>query len=95
MPAYVIIDISIIDPEIYEEYEALAPAGIAAYGGKYLAHDGKIEVFEGDWQPGRLVILEFDSAEKARQWIVSPEYEPARKLCHQSATTQIVMIEGL
>ncbi|HEU4365280.1 MAG TPA: DUF1330 domain-containing protein [Candidatus Krumholzibacteria bacterium] len=35
---------------------------------------------EGDWNPRRVVILEFDSIERARQWLESPEYRDARRL---------------
>ena len=67
MSAYVIADISVNDLERYEDYKKLAPPAIAAYGGKYVARGGKAEKLEGDWEPGRVVILEFESVEKAKQ----------------------------
>ncbi|MBP7694798.1 MAG: DUF1330 domain-containing protein, partial [Anaerolineales bacterium] len=85
MPAYVIVDIEVTDPAVYEEYKKLAPAGIAAYGGRYLARGGRVETLEGEWAPKRLVILEFDSVERAQAWISSPEYGPAKALRHQAA----------
>ena len=95
MPAYVVVEIDVIDPIRYEAYRKLAPPAIAAYGGNYLARGGQTEVLEGDWLPKRLVILEFASLEQARAWIDSPEYRPARELRQQSATTKMVLIEGL
>lgn len=95
MPAYVIVDIGVNDPERYEDYKKLAPAAIAAYGGKYLARGGPTEVLEGDWSPNRLVILEFDSLATARQWLNSPEYREARALRHETAATNMVVVEGL
>lgn len=95
MPAYVIVDIGVNDPERYENYKKLAPAAIAAYGGKYLARGGPTEVLEGDWSPNRLVILEFDSLATARQWLNSPEYREARALRHETAATNMVVVEGL
>ena len=94
MPAYVIVDIDVTDPARYEDYKKLAPPGVAAYGGKYLARGGKMEVLEGTWTPKRLVVLEFESLARAKQWLDSPEYGPARQLRHQSATTNMVVIEG-
>jgi uncharacterized protein (DUF1330 family) len=94
MPAYVIVDIEVTDPVGYQEYIKLAPPAVALYGGKYLARGGRTEVLEGDWQPRRLVILEFESLERARQWIDSPEYHPARQLRHRMANTNMVVIEG-
>jgi uncharacterized protein (DUF1330 family) len=48
MSAYVIVDITVTDPAGYEEYKKLAPAAVAAYGGKYLARGGRVETLEGD-----------------------------------------------
>ena len=95
MPAYVIVDITVTDPVGYEEYKKLAPPAVAAYCGKYLARGGRVEVFEGDWSPTRLVILEFESVERARQWIDSPEYGPGRQLRQRTATTNMIVVEGL
>ncbi len=94
MSAYVIVDISIIDPITYADYKNLAPAAVAMYGGKYLARGGKTEILEGDWQPGRLVILEFPDIERAKAWLNSPEYAPARALRHQAARSSMVVVEG-
>lgn len=95
MTAYVIVDIEITDPEGYQEYVKLAPATVAQYGGRYLARGGRTEVLEGDWQPRRLVILEFASVEQAKAWLNSPEYAPARALRHRYARSNMVVIEGV
>jgi uncharacterized protein (DUF1330 family) len=95
MPAYAIFDIEVTDPETYEEYKKLAPPAIAAYGGKYLARGGKVDVLEGDWSPTRIVILEFPTAQQALDWINSPEYREARAMRHASATAQAIIVEGL
>ncbi len=95
MPAYVITDINVTDPVTYEEYKKLAPASIAQYGGKYLVRGSKTETLEGSWVPKRLVILEFESAAQAKKWLNSPEYSRARGLRHQSATTEMIVVEGV
>ena len=95
MSAYVIVDINIHDPAGYEEYRRCASATVTAYGGKYLARGGKTEVFEGAWVPNRLVILEFESIERARAWLNSPEYTPLMLLRHQTATSNMVVVEGV
>lgn len=95
MPAYVIVEVEVNDPVGYEEYKKLAPPAIEKYDGKYLARGGKVETFEGDWSPSRIVILEFENMERARAWIDSPEYAPARKLRHQYATSRMIAVEGL
>ena len=95
MSAYVIVDIQVTDPVGYEEYKKLAPPIVAAYGGKYLARGGKTETLEGDWSPKRLVILEFESAERAKAWLNSPEYRAPRQLRRQTTKTNMVVVEGV
>ena len=95
MSAYVIVSVTVDDPEKYEEYKKLVPPALAAYGGKYLARGGKTEVLEGDWSPNRIVILEFESIEMAKKWIDSPEYREARALRHQAASTDMIVVEGV
>jgi uncharacterized protein (DUF1330 family) len=95
MPAYVIVDIHITDPAVYADYRELAPAAVAQYGGRYLARGGSVETLEGDWQPGRLVILEFPTTDAAKSWLVSPEYAPAKALRHQAARSNMIVIEGV
>ena len=95
MAAYVIVDIQVTDPVGYEEYKKLAPPIVAAYGGKYLARGGKTETLEGDWSPKRLVILEFESAERAKAWLNSPEYRAPRQLRNRTTKTNMVVVEGV
>ena len=94
MPAYVVVDVTVEDPSRYEDYKRLAPPAIAQYGGRYLARGGATTQLEGSWRPGRLVILEFPTAERARAWWASPEYAPAKALRQRSARTEMVLIEG-
>jgi uncharacterized protein (DUF1330 family) len=94
MPAYVVVDIEVTDPVRYEDYKKLAASAVAAYGGKYLARGGQTEVLEGQWAPKRLVILEFESMERAKAWLESPEYAPGRKLRHETATSDMVLVQG-
>jgi uncharacterized protein (DUF1330 family) len=95
MSAFVIADITVNDPERYEEYKKLAPPAIAAYGGKYLARGGKSEKLEGNWEPDRVVILEFESIEKAKEWLDSQEYRKARTLRHKTASSNMIVVETL
>ena len=95
MPAYVILDINITDVELYENYKKLAPSAIETYGGRYLTRGGCAENLEGNWQPNRVVMLEFDSVEQAKNWINSDEYREARVMRHQSAISQAIVVEGV
>ena len=76
MAAYAVVNVEVTDPILYEEYKSKAPDTIASYGGRYLARGGAVEVLEGEGDPARLVILEFESLERLREWYDSPEYAP-------------------
>jgi uncharacterized protein (DUF1330 family) len=94
MPAYVIVDVTIHDPATYERYKTLTPASLAAYGGRFLVRGGSTTPLEGTWRPGRLVILEFPTAERARAWWDSPEYAEAKALRQSCADTDMLLVEG-
>jgi len=95
MPAYVILDITVNDPGLFDEYKKLAPATIAAYGGTYLARGGKSQTLEGDWTPNRIVILQFDSSDTAKKWLDSPEYRKARAMRQRAAISHTIVVEGV
>lgn len=95
MPAYVLVQVEVQDPAIYEKYKPMVPPTIAAYGGRFIARGGKTEILEGDWSPGRLVILEFPSVEQAKKWWASEEYAEAKALRQRSAKTQMIVVEGV
>lgn len=95
MPAFVIANVTIEDPVRYEDYKRKVPGTLAPYGGRFIARGGQTEVLEGDWRPGRLVLLEFPSVERARAWWNSPEYAEARALRQATSTGTLLILEGL
>ena len=95
MPAYLIANIEVTDPDGYRAYAERVGTTIAAHGGRYLARAGRCDVLEGDWQPGRLVILEFPSVEAAHTWYRSAEYEQVKPLRLANSRGQLVITDGL
>jgi uncharacterized protein (DUF1330 family) len=95
MPAYVIVNIDVKDPVRYEDYKRQAAATVTAYGGRYVVRGGAAEVVEGSWTPKRVVVLEFPSLARAREWLASPEYAPARRLRHETADSEMILVEGM
>jgi uncharacterized protein (DUF1330 family) len=95
MTAYVIADVEVLDATGYEAYRQQVPATIAAYGGRYLARGGAIEVLEGSWSPRRCVILEFPSMALLKAWWDSPEYQPLRAIRERTTRSNLVATEGL
>ena len=95
MPAYIIADITITNPEGYAPYREAAQKSIAAHGGRYIARGGAVEVLEGGWQPSRVVIIEFPSMDAARKWYLSSEYQQALEVRHAHSTGHVILTEGL
>ena len=95
MPAYIVVEVEVNDPERYENYKAMVPPSLAAYGGRFLVRGGKVETLEGDWAPKRFVMVEFPSLEKAKAWWNSAEYAEAKALRQATAKTQMIVVEGV
>lgn len=95
MPAYVIVETDVTNPEQYEQYKAASPAAIAAGGGRFLVRGGDLVVLEGDWQPSRLVMLEFEDLEAAKRWYESKAYQEAKKLREGAAGFRAVAVQGV
>ena len=95
MPAYIIVETDIHDPEQYEHYKEASPAAVKAGGGRFLVRGGEIAVLEGDWRPKRLVVLEFESLDAAKQFYTSDTYQEAKRLREGAASLRMVAVEGL
>ena len=94
MSAYIIVEIEITDPVGYEEYKKRRPRLVHKYDGKYIVRGGKTEVLEGDWKPKRIVMLEFPTMERAKEWLNCEEYREPRKIRHRTAKTNMLVVEG-
>ena len=95
MAAYMIANINVTDPTGFEEYRRLVGPTIEKYGGKYLVRGATPEVIEGSWDPKRLVVLEFESVERARQWHTSQEYSSVRLIGQKVSSSEVVFVQGV
>lgn len=95
MPAYVIVETDIHDPERYERYKQASPGAVGAGGGRFIARGGELAVLEGNWHPKRLVLLEFGSLDAATRWYASPIYQEAKRLREGAANLNMVAVEGI
>ena len=95
MAAYLILDIHVKDPEEYAAYRERAPATLEQYGGRYLVRGGPHETVEGDWYPERVVVVEFPSVERAKEWYASPEYQEIVGLRLRAAPGNTLLVEGV
>jgi uncharacterized protein (DUF1330 family) len=95
MPAYLIARVQVKDAAAYEEYKRLAAEAIAKFGGRYRARGGATVTLEGEEEKSRVVIVEFESLDRARAWYRSPEYQKAIAARTNCATGQFIVVEGL
>jgi uncharacterized protein (DUF1330 family) len=96
MSAYAISETEVLDEALAERYRSLAQASIVRYGGRYLVRGAAVEVLEGDWPPRRrVVVVEFPTLERARQWYASPEYAEALALRERALARRVVLVDGV
>jgi uncharacterized protein (DUF1330 family) len=95
MAGYVIAEVDVTDPQQFEEYRKMVPATVEKYGGRFVVRGGSTDTLEGQWVPKRLVIIQFDSVERAKQWWASEDYREAKALRQRTAITNLVVVEGL
>ena len=95
MPAYVIVETDITDPDRYEQYKAASPGAVSAGGGRFIARGGELAVLEGDWEPSRLVILEFPDLAAVKEFYDSERYQAAKELREGAARLNMVAVEGI
>jgi uncharacterized protein (DUF1330 family) len=94
--AYVIVDMDVTDPARYAaEYVPRSGPAVEASGGRFLVRGGASEVLEGDVEPHRTVIIEFDSVDAAKGWYDSPAYRQARAAREGAAIGSFIVVEGV
>ncbi|GDY29921.1 DUF1330 domain-containing protein [Gandjariella thermophila] len=96
MAAYVVSEVKIRDEKLAARYRSLAEASIARYGGRYVVRGGAIDVVEGDWPAERrVVIVEFPTMARAREWYASPEYAEALEVRRDALHRRLIFVEGV
>lgn len=94
MKSYLILDLSIHDLERFREYISKIPEFIKKHEGRYLVQGVTATVMEGDWQPERMVVIEFPSRDKARAFLGDPEAQTLFALRHDTTTSKLIMVDG-
>jgi len=95
MAAFLSPDVSVRDAEAFQTYQTRAAASIAQDGSRYLARGGKIESFEGTWEPRAIIVVEFPSMEQAHAWYRSAEYESALEVRDDALSRDLILVEGI
>ena len=95
MPAYVMAAIyEVTDPARFVEYQGLAEPTVIQYGGKFLAGGSNIEIADGDWFPLGVMVGEFESLAKAKEWYNSPEYQAVVAGRLESTVGGVIFVGG-
>ncbi len=96
MPAYLIADETISDPDMFEDYKKAVLPLIERYGGRFLSRGGELKVLEAgkNWSPGRMVIIEFPSMASLEEWYQCAEYADVREIRFRSATSTLVALDS-
>lgn len=95
MPAYVIFDVEIRDAERYQAFMAQVKPALEAVGARYLARGGAHKVHEGDWQPRRIVLLEFPSVAAFEAFYEGPIYQGLKEIRDACSSARLVSVQGL
>ena len=95
MTAYILIRVTVTDPDRYREYMAVTPAVLAKYQGRFIARGGKSVTLEGSEEARRLALVEFPTLELAQTFYASPEYQAAKALRDGACEAEFVALEGL
>ncbi|CEF48753.1 unnamed protein product [uncultured bacterium] len=92
---YVIASLTIKDAVRFEDYKRTVLPSMEKYGGRFVARGGPIHVLEGEWPRERLIIGEFPSMERAREWWASPEYAEPKALRQATTDSELVIVQGV
>ncbi len=95
MSAYVIFDVEIRDMSRYQDFMKQVKPALEAAGGRYLARGGAHKVYEGDWAPRRIVVLEFPSVQSFEQFYNGPVYQGLKPIRDACSSARLVCVEGL
>ncbi len=95
MAAYLVVYITVSNPEQIKKYQAVTPAAIAKYGGRFLVRGGPKVTVEGPEEQRRIVVVEFPTFKRAQEFWDSPDYRAAVELRKGAATFNAVIVEGL
>ncbi len=95
MAVYVILDIEVIDWDIFPEYQEKIGPVVEKFGGHFLAKGGEVTPLFGDWHVNRIIIAEFPSKAQLKDMIESAEYVSVKAIRDRSAKTKGILVEGL
>jgi len=95
MAAYVISEVEVRNAAEFEAYRTIAAQAIAQYGGRYLVRGGRAETAESGLPPKTIIMVEFPTMARLREWYASPEYAEALKVRATALERRLIFVEGV
>ena len=95
MAAYLIVYMTVSNPEQLKKYQAVTPAAIAKYDGRFIVRGGPKVTVEGPDEHRRIVVVEFPSFKRAQEFWDSPDYRAAAELRKGAATFNAIIVDGM
>ena len=95
MAAYLLAQVQINDLEGFRDYTAAFAPTLAPFGGKVLAADDDAQSVEGTWSAGRVVIIEFDTTERAHAWYESDAYQQISSIRRANSKATMAIVSGI
>jgi uncharacterized protein (DUF1330 family) len=95
MSAYLIFDVDIHDMGRYGEFMTRVKPALEAAGARYLARGGEHKVYEGDWEPRRIVLLKFPSSEAVEAFYNGDVYRSLKAIRDECSSARLVRVEGV
>ena len=94
MSAFVLVEVTVTNPEPYAAYRDLAGASVARHGGRFIVRGGEVTTLEGDWNPQRIVVVEFASVDAAKAWYFSDDYQDALRVRQAHSVGKALIVDG-
>jgi uncharacterized protein (DUF1330 family) len=94
MPAYVVGEVEVINPDKLRDYGPAVARAVQKFGGRYLARGEAGQVLEGAASVGNVFIIEFADEQTALRWFASPEYRAAKAMRLGASNLRLVLVQG-
>ena len=91
---YVIGDVTVHDPERYPDYSSQTESTLEPFGGRFIVRGPEVQQLEGEWSPGRVVVIEFPDRESAQGWWDSEAYEAIKPIRREASTGNLILVDG-
>lgn len=95
MPAYLVVQINVTNPEKFARYREVVPRVVEAFGGRYIVRGATVEVLEGSHDGRRLVLFEFPSMQAIHAFWHSAEYAEVKALRENAADIDVWAVPGV